>query len=126
VLRDNTLEVDGRLLNAPRVNGSVLAVYEDALPNGQRFGVGGGVTHVGTRLGQARTQAEATAGAPAFELPSYTTARLVAWWRLSPSMRLTLDVDNVFDTTFYTSSFSRVWITPGTPRMVTAGLQGRF
>ena len=126
VLRDNTLEVDGRLLNAPRVNGSVLAVYEDALPNGQRFGVGGGVTHVGTRLGQARTQAEATAGTPAFELPSYTTARLVAWWRLSPSMRLTLDVDNVFDTTFYTSSYSRVWITPGTPRMVTAGLQGRF
>jgi len=126
VLRDNTLEVDGRLLNAPRVNGSVLAVYEDALPNGQRFGVGGGVTHVGTRLGQARTQAEAAAGTPAFELPSYTTARLVAWWRLSPSMRLTLDVDNVFDTTFYTSSFSRVWITPGTPRMVTAGLQGRF
>ncbi|RPH45659.1 MAG: TonB-dependent siderophore receptor [Burkholderiales bacterium] len=126
VLRDNTLEVDGRLLNSPRVNGSVLAVYEDALPNGQRFGVGGGVTHVGTRLGQARTQAEAAAGTPAFELPSYTTARLVAWWRLTPSLRLTLDVDNVFDTAFYTSSFSRVWITPGTPRMVTAGIQGRF
>jgi iron complex outermembrane receptor protein len=126
VLRDNTLEVDGRLLNAPRVNGSVLAVYEDALPNGERFGVGGGVTHVGERLGQARTQADAAAGRPAFELPSYTTARLVAWWRLTPSLRLTLDVDNLFDTVYYTSSFSRVWITPGMPRMVTAGIQGRF
>ena len=34
ITRDNTLEVGGRLLNVPKVNGSVLAVYEDAL--GQR------------------------------------------------------------------------------------------
>lgn len=126
ILEDNVLEVDGRLLGVPRVNGSVLAVYEDVLPNGQRFGVGGGVTHVGERLGQARTQAEAAAGAPAFELPAYTTARVVAWLRLSPQLRLMLDVDNLFDTTFYTSSFSRVWVTPGMPRTVTLGLQGRF
>jgi iron complex outermembrane receptor protein len=46
--------------------------------------------------------------------------------RLSPQLRLMLDVDNLFDTTFYTSSFSRVWVTPGMPRTVTLGLQGRF
>lgn len=62
ITRDNTLEVGGRLLNVPKVNGSVLAVYEDALANGQRYGVGGGVTYMGKRLGQARTQAEANAG----------------------------------------------------------------
>jgi len=126
ILSDNTLEVDGRLLNAPRVNGSLLAVYEDTLASGQRFGVGGGITHVGERLGQARTQAEANAGTAAFDLPAYTTARLVAWWRLSSSLRFTLDVDNVFDSTFYTSSFSRVWVAPGAPRTITAGIQGRF
>src|SRR5258708_21479475 len=38
---------------------SVLAVYENAFSNGQRYGIGGGVTHMGKRLGQARTQAEA-------------------------------------------------------------------
>ena len=43
IAKDNTLEVGGRLLNVPRVNGSVLAVYEGALPSGQRYGVGGGV-----------------------------------------------------------------------------------
>lgn len=126
ILRDTTLETDGRLLNTPRVNGSVLAVYEDALANGQRFGIGGGVTYVGERLGQARTQAEANAGTPAFELPAYATARLVAWWRLSPRMRVVLDVDNVFDRTIYTSSFSRVWVTPGAPRTVMLGVQARF
>ncbi|SFD44474.1 TonB-dependent siderophore receptor [Paracidovorax konjaci] len=126
VLRDNTLEVGGRLLNVPRVNGSVLAVYEDALANGQRYGVGGGITHVGKRLGAARTQAEAAAGTPAFDLPAYTTAKLVAYWRLTPAVRLTLDVDNVFDKTYYTTSVSRLWVTPGSARAVTVGLQARF
>ncbi|HZF81251.1 MAG TPA: TonB-dependent receptor, partial [Rubrivivax sp.] len=84
----------------------------------QRFGVGGGVTHVGNRVGQA--------GDPSFLLPGYTTAKLVAHWRLSAAYRLTLDVDNLFDRTHYTSSFSRLWVTPGTARNVTLGLQARF
>lgn len=126
VSRDNTLEVGGRLLNVPKVNGSVLAVYEDALANGQRWGLGGGVTYMGKRLGQARTQAEANAGTAAFDLPSYTTAKLLAYWRLSPTINLTLDVDNLFDKVHYTSSYSRVWVTPGALRTVTVGLQAKF
>ncbi|MDQ0003901.1 iron complex outermembrane receptor protein [Variovorax boronicumulans] len=126
ITQDNTLEAGGRLLNVPRVNGSLLAVYEDGLANGQRYGIGGGVTHVGRRLGEARTQAEARAGKPAFDLPAYTTAKLVAYWRINPTLRLTLDVDNLFDKTYYASSYSRVWVTPGTPRTVTLGLQAKF
>jgi len=126
IAKDNTLEAGGRLLNVPRVNGSVLAVYEDGLANGQRYGIGGGVTHVGRRLGEARTQAEARAGKPAFDLPAYTTAKLVAYWRINPTLRLTLDVDNLFDKTYYTSSYSRVWVTPGSPRSITVGLQAKF
>ena len=124
VTRDNNLEVGGRLLNVPRVNGSVLAVYEDALANGQRFGLGGGVTHTGRRLGQARTRADA--GTEAFELPSYTSAKLVGFWAITPALRLTLDVDNLFDRTYYTSSFSRLWVTPGMERSITVGLQAKF
>ena len=126
VVRDGTLETGGRLLNVPRVNGSVLAMYEDALASGQRYGVGGGLTHTGRRLGEARTQAEANAGTPAFDLPAYTTAKLVGYWRINPTLRLTLDVDNVFDRTYYTSAFNRVWVTPGLPRTVTLGVQARF
>lgn len=126
VTKDNTLEVGGRLLNVPRINGSVLAVYENALDNGQLYGIGGGFTHVGERLGQARTQAQANAGTAAFELPSYTTAKLVGYWRLSPKLRMTVDIDNLFDTTYYTSSYSSVWVTPGTARTLTVGLQAKF
>lgn len=114
VTRDTTLAVGSRLLNVARVNGSVLAVYEASTPQGQRWSLGGGLTHVGRRLGQTGTT---------FELPAYTTAKLVASWRLSPTLRLSLDVDNLFDTTYYSSSYSRVWVTPGTARNVSLGLQ---
>lgn len=126
ITKDNTLAIGGRLLNVPRVNGSVLAVYENAFANGQRYGIGGGVTHVGKRLGQARTQADAKAATPSFELPSYTTAKLVAYWRINPALRVTLDVDNLFDSTYYASSYSRLWVTPGTARTISVGLQAKF
>lgn len=118
VLADNTLAVGSRLLNAPRINGSVLAVYESTLASGAVYGVGGGFTHMGERLGQT--------GAPDFQLPAYTTAKATAYWRLSPKLRVSLDIDNLFDTRYYTSSYSRVWVTPGTPRNITLGLQAKF
>lgn len=126
VMQDNTLQVGSRLLNVPKVSGSVLAVYEQASSQGQRWGAGAGLTHVGQRLGQAYTQAEANAGTPTFELPSYTTAKALGFWRFSPKMRLSIDVENVFDKTDYTSSYSRQWVAPGTPRSATLTLQAKL
>lgn len=125
VEQDNTLEVGGRLLNIPKVNGSVLLVREGALGNG-RYGVGGGVTYSGARLGEARTQAQANAGTPAFDLPAYTLAKLVAYWRVSSNLRLSLDIDNLFDKTYYTNSFQRTWVAVGAPRTITLGVQAKF
>lgn len=126
VRHDNSLAVGGPMLNAPSLNGSVLAMYEGRLAGGQVFGVGGGFTHSSKRLGQAWTQAEAQAGSAAFWLPAYTTAKLVGHWRLSPALRLSLDVDNLFNRVHYTSSYSRLWVTPGPLRSVTLGLQARL
>jgi len=126
VLEDNTLEVGGRLLNIPEWNGSVLLMYEGGLGASGRFGVGGGLTYSSDRLGEARTQAQADAGVPAFELPDYTVAKLVGYWRINPRLNFTLDVDNVFDKTYYTSSFQRTWVAPGAPRTVTFGVQAKF
>lgn len=125
VEKDNTLEVGGRLLNIPKINGSVLLVHERALGDG-RFGLGGGLTHTGVRLGEARTQAQANAGTPAFELPAYTLAKVVAYWRVSSKLRFSLDIDNLFDKTYYTQSFQRTWVAPGTPRTLTLGMQTKF
>ncbi len=126
VVRDNTLETGGRLLNVPRVNGSLMLMYEGALANGSHFGVGGGVTHTGRRLGEARTQAQAGSGAAPFELPAYTVARLVGHWHIARGLRLSLDIDNLFDKTYYTSSYQRTWVAPGSPRAVSLGLQASY
>lgn len=125
VTKDNTLEIGGRLLNVPRINGSVLLVHEGALGGG-RYGLGGGLTHSGQRLGEARTQAQANAGVVPFDLPQYTLAKLVAYWRVNRTLRLSLDVDNLFDKTYYTNSFQRTWVAVGAPRTFTLGAQLKF
>lgn len=126
VRRDNTLEVGGRLLNIPKVNGSVLLMYEDALGANGRYGLGGGLTYSGKRLGEARTQVQAGRGDPSFELPSYTVAKLAAYWSVNPALRFSLDVENLFDKTYYTSSFQRTWVTPGNPRTIILRMQAKF
>ncbi|MEE4301547.1 MAG: TonB-dependent receptor [Pseudomonadales bacterium] len=51
-----------------------------------------------------------------FQLPDYTTVRLFGQLEPIPGLTLRLDVDNVFDETFYTNSFADVWVEPGAPR----------
>lgn len=126
VTRDVTLEQRGHLLNIPRVNGSLLLVYENAASALGRFSLGGGVTYTGRRLGEARTQAQADGGAPAFELPAYTVAKLVGHWHLRRNLSLSLDIGNLFDRAYYTSSYQRTWVTPGPARSATLGLQAKF
>jgi len=126
VSRDNSLQVGGRINNSPHVTGSTLALYESSLANGQRYSIGGGMVHVGRRLGQMRTQADVTAGQPGFYMPAYSIAKLVGSWDVNHSTRLVLNVDNLFDKTYYVSSYNAVWVMPGASRMVSLELQARF
>ncbi|MEE7567614.1 TonB-dependent receptor, partial [Xanthomonas sp. Kuri4-3] len=67
------------------------------------------------------------AGIAPARLPAYTVARLVAYWRATPRLRLSLDVDNLFDRTYYTSSVAATpWVAVGEARSVTLGAQYRF
>lgn len=126
VRRDQTLAEGGSLINVPRFNASILAVYEAGSASAGAYGLGGGLTHVGERLGESYSAAQRAAGTPAFMLPAYTTAKLLAYWRLRPTLRVSLDIDNLFDRTYYSSSVSRVWVVPGSARSVNLGLQTRF
>ncbi|CAG9179273.1 TonB-dependent siderophore receptor [Cupriavidus respiraculi] len=117
VTEDNRLATGTPLTNIPRTSGSVLAVYEDAAPIGQRYGVGGGLRYVGRRSGDAQDS---------FSLPSYTLVDVLAYWQYSKQVRLTFNVANLFDRTYYASSYSPVWIAPGTGRTARLGVQLRY
>jgi iron complex outermembrane receptor protein len=94
------------LLNVPKHSLSLQLVKSMQL-RGNGLQLGGGLVHVGRRSGEFIT---------GFELPSYTVARGFVGYEVSKSTTLRLDVDNLFDRSYYTSSFSTLWVQPGAPR----------
>ncbi len=114
ITADTRLPAGTPLRNIPRTSASALAVYEDAAPWGQRYGVGAGVRYIGKRSGDS---------ADSFTLPSYTLVDLLAYWQLSKQARLTLNVHNLFDRDYYASSYSALWIAPGAGRTIRLGLR---
>lgn len=108
--------LDSGLPQFPRHSGSAFVVREMPLEGDMLLGLGGGFTHVGERTGDT--------GVPV--LPAYTTAKLTGYWRVSKTLRVSLDVDNVFDKTYYASAYNNVWVTPGNPRTITLGVQAKF
>ena len=119
VTQDNNAALVGkRLLNIPRVSGGLFAIREDALPGSWgRYGLGGGLVHVGERTGTALDT---------YRLPSYTTARVTGYWQLDPRTRITLDVHNLFDKTYYRASWGNLTVLPGLGRQIVAGVQTTF
>ncbi|SHN61238.1 TonB-dependent siderophore receptor [Erythrobacter sanguineus] len=100
------IEAGDRLLNIPEHTLSVQLAYSTRIA-GREARFGGGVLHVGERLGEVGTD---------FELPDYTLARVFAETELTQGVRLRLDIDNLFDTDWFSNSFSQLWVQPGTPR----------
>ena len=69
--------------------------------------IGGGLLYVDDQNGFVGSD---------FTLPSYTTLR--AFGEIEPleNIALRVDVDNLFNETFFTNSFADVWVQPGAPR----------
>lgn len=114
VTQDARLAPGTPLVNIPRTSGSLMAIYEDKAPIGQRYGVGAGVRYVGRRSGDPQDS---------FSLPAYTLADVLAYWQYSKTVRVALNINNVFDRTYYASSYSSVWVAPGAGRTVRLGLR---
>lgn len=46
-------------------------------------------------------------------------------WQL-PGLRLSLQVDNLFDCTWYASAYNNAWVTPGEPRRMSLAVRKEF
>jgi iron complex outermembrane receptor protein len=114
VTKDATLAVGARLMNVPEYSAGTLLIREDSLADGQRYGLGAGLNYVGDRAGNTTDT---------YSLPAYTTAKLVSYWQLSKAVRLSVDVNNVFNRSYYTSSWGNLYVMPGAERSVVARLK---
>ena len=72
----------------------------------ERWTVGGGLLSVDQRLGRTGTD---------FMLPRYETLRAFVEYTPSASLSVRAEIDNLLNETFYTNSYSDLWVQPGTP-----------
>jgi iron complex outermembrane receptor protein len=80
------------------------------------LGLGGGVRGVGERAADAVNS---------FSLPAYIAVDALAYYRYG-NMRFGLNVENIFDATYYESSNSVFRVYPGAPRRFTGTISVRF
>ncbi|MBB6227450.1 iron complex outermembrane receptor protein [Polymorphobacter multimanifer] len=104
------------LLNIPRHSLS-LQLAKSVDIGTMRLMLGGGVQHVGERLGATGTS---------FTLPDYTLARLFASLAITRNIEVFADVTNLFNTTWYSNSFNDLWVQPGAPRAGSVALRLRY
>ena len=104
------------LINIPKHQGNVLLFKNFAIGDHEAM-LGAGVTHVSRRLGQTAAD---------FYLPSYTIAKVLGSFNIGEQIKLSADVTNLFDKKYYASSYSALWIQPGTPRQFTVRASFNF
>ncbi|MCP1474526.1 iron complex outermembrane receptor protein [Pseudomonas sp. EB276 TE3739] len=102
-----------RLQNVAKNSGSLSAVYDFGnVFGGDQLRVGAGARYVGERAGNAVND---------FDLPSYTVADAFATYDTmveGQRVKFQLNVKNLFDRTYYTSSASRFFVSIGDSRQV--------
>jgi len=101
------LPAGSRLINIPEHSASVLLMQSFQV-GGRDLTAGIGANYVGERLGET--------GVPTFVLPDYTLVRLTGSFAPTESLEFFVDVENLFDETYYPSSYARIWVAPGAPR----------
>lgn len=106
--------VGSGLSNIPRHSGAAYGFWQSNRRDPGSIGIGAGVTYVGVRPGD-----DINSG---FRLSDYVTARVNLSYQLTKGLSAHLDAENLFDAYYLESSYSDVWITPGTPRTIRARL----
>lgn len=112
VVRDPLLK-GNRLHNVAKHSGSLSAGYDaGSLLGGDRLRLGAGAHYVGERAGNPTDD---------FDLPAYTVADAFATYDTrfeGRNVQLQLNLKNIFDRTYYTSSVNRYFVSVGDSRQL--------
>ncbi len=101
-------------------HGASALLFKDFTLGNVPVSLGAGVNYVGERLGETGYRFP---DGSFFMLPAYTITRVIASIEPTENFRLSGEITNLFDETYFPSSYSRLWVMPGAPRqfMVRAG-----
>ena len=105
------------LINIPKNAFNLLVTKGFDLGSAGKATIGAGVNYVSDRLGETATK---------FFLPSYTLTRLLASYEPTENIKVSFDVTNLFDVTYYASSYAQFWVQPGAPRTFTGRVRFSF
>lgn len=111
------IRIGDPLINIPKHAASLLVTKGFEVGNAGKFTIGAGANYTGRRLGET---------ASTFYLPGYTLVRALASYEPSENVRIGIDVTNLFDKTWYASSYSQFWVQPGAPRTITGRVRFMF
>lgn len=115
---DNIIKTGSQFPNVPKNSASVVLTPTFRLGEGTAS-LGGAVIYVGERMGDVAATTD-------FKLPSYTTVRLISSYSPNKKLRLSLNVENLFNKQYFASSYSQVWVAPGTERAIVLNAQYKF
>ncbi|ONF97119.1 TonB-dependent siderophore receptor [Sphingomonas jeddahensis] len=104
------------LINVPKHSGNILVTKDFTI--GERTAmIGAGVQYIDKRLGETGT---------AFTLPAATLVKVLAGVDLTDRLRVSGNIDNLFNERWFSSSYAALWTMPGAPRTAMARLHYRF
>lgn len=115
---DNTIITGSRFPNVAKHSAN-LVINQLFTLGPAKASLGAGVNYVGERLGDVAVSSD-------FMLPAYTTIKLMSSYSPNKSTRLSLNIDNLFNKRYYSSSYSQMWVAPGTERSISLSLHQQF
>lgn len=118
VTKDDVLPTGSPLTNVPKHTAHLMMAYDFWQRGIQASGINVNVNYVDDRSGDSPTHTS-----NGFTLPSYTLVNVGAYYQATPDLRYQLNIHNLFNETYYLSSYSNVWIQAGEPVKASLSVQ---
>ena len=112
---DNAAEVGTLLPNAPKIQTGLWGKYTFTIPKLKGIGIGAGINYSGER----------NTLSPILKLPEYTVVNAALSYTID-KFRITVNMNNIFDKTYWAGGYDYNRLFPGTPRNLMLGINYGF
>lgn len=105
------------LIGVSKHSGNILLTKDFMIGGTRKATIGGGVQYIDKRLGETAAN---------YYLPSATLTRVIGSVDLTDNLRLSGNIDNLFNVRWFANSYSALWTYPGAPRSFSVRANYKF